>query len=78
MHGRIVLFMGILLIAIKSLTPKFSVIYFCRSAARFAWAKSWGNDPDDDRVRGACAVVGEQGMMLCAVPPPTPYKCTGD
>jgi hypothetical protein len=55
--------------AIKSLTPKFSVIYFCRSAARLARAKSWGGDPGGDRLGGACAVVGEQGRMLCAVSP---------
>ena len=29
---------------------------------------SRGNDPDVDRLRGACAGVGEQGMVLCAVP----------
>ena len=55
--------------AIKSLTPKFNVIYFCGSAARFARAKFWGGDPGGDRLRGACAVVGEQGKMLCAVSP---------
>ena len=67
--GLSCLFIGVQLVAIKMLTPKFSVIYVCRSAARFARAKSWGGDPDGDRTRGACAVVGKQGMMLCAVSP---------
>ena len=63
------MFLGVQVMAIKSPTPKFSVIYFYRSAARFARAKSLGGDPGGDRLRGACAVVGEQGMMLCAVSP---------
>ena len=70
MWGRVglsSLFLGVQSIAIKSLTPKFSVIYVYRSAARFARAKSWGGDPDGDRLRGACAVVGEQGRVLRAV-----------
>ena len=63
------MFLGVQLIAIKRLTPKFSLIFFCRSAARVARAKSWGGDPDGDRLRAACAIVGEHGMMLCAVSP---------
>ena len=72
MWGRVglsCLFLGVKLIAIKNLTPTFSVIYVCKSAARFARAKSCGGDPDGDRLREACAVVGEQDRVLCAVSP---------
>ena len=75
MVGLSCLFLEVHLIAIKSPKPKFGVIYLCRLAARFARAKSWGGDPDGDRLRGARAVVGEQDMMLCAVPPD---KCARD
>ncbi len=70
MQGGVVLFIPrVQLMANKSMTPKFSVIYFCRSAAGCARAKSWRGDSGGDRLRGACAVVGEQGRMLCAISP---------
>ena len=69
-------FLGVQLIACNILKPKFSVIYFRRSAARFARAKSRGDDPDGHRMRGACAVVGELGRVLYAVPPPISLQGT--
>ena len=36
---------------------------------------SKGSDSDGDRLGGACAGVGEQGRVLCAVP--SRYACGG-
>ena len=61
--------------AIRIFTLVLSVLYLCRSAAEFVRAISMGEDHGGDRAGGACAGVGEQGRVMCAVS--SPYACGG-
>ena len=56
-----------ILSAINGLTPRLSVLYFCRLTAELTRAILDGNDPNGVRPGGVCAGVGKRGRMPCLV-----------